>query len=88
MAFSGFGFPVLPGQAAFDATAVLSEGTRQADIGTARAAYGGNPANFATFNAAVRTASIAHYNRLIAAALASGGVTVPGSPAALHDLGA
>lgn len=53
------------GKAAHDATAILSEGTRQNDVAQAILS-GGNVAS------AVRTAEVAHYNRLAASAKAAG----------------
>ena len=69
---SMFGFPVPAGLTAHEATVALSEGRRQAEVGVARAAYGANPANYATYAAAIRAADVAHMNRVIASADARG----------------
>ncbi len=50
------------------ATCALSEATRQGDVAAAIVANGGS----ATVAAAVRTAEVAHYRRIVASALANG----------------
>ena len=49
-------------------TCILSEGTRQSDVAAAYAAGGGS----AVVAAAIRTAEIAHYRRVVASCKATG----------------
>jgi len=63
-------------------TCSLSEGTRQNDVAAAIRAGGGN----ATVAAAIKTAEIAHYRRIIASCAANG-LPVVDFKQALRDLG-
>jgi hypothetical protein len=80
------GFPTPIGFSAFEAARLLSEGTRQSDMGAALAAFkaGGTQRNY---DAAVRAADIAHHRRLATAAQQNG-VASDGPRHALRDLGA
>jgi hypothetical protein len=79
-------FPVATGAAAHDAAVSLSEGTKANDLAAARAAYGGDPANYATYAAAIRAADIAHMRRVIASGAANG-IAVPNVREGLRQLG-
>jgi hypothetical protein len=83
---SMLGFPVPAGLTAHEATVALSEGTCQSDYGVARAAYGGNPANYATYAAAIRAADVAHMQRIVASADAHG-ILVLNTREGLRQLG-
>lgn len=70
-------------ESAHKANIVAAEGTRQAALGTAKAAYDGTPATYAAYAAAVKAADVAHCRSILASAAVNG---LDGPRQTLHDL--
>jgi len=78
--------PYPSGNLTHDENVVAAENGRVQAVASARTAYGNNPANYATFGAAVKAADIAYHRSCLASAKTTG--IQPGCHIrALMDLG-
>jgi hypothetical protein len=69
--------PYPTGNLTHDDNVVAEENTRFQAVATTRAVYGNNPANYATFAAAVKAADIVYHRSCLASAKTTGIQPIP-----------
>jgi hypothetical protein len=72
-------YPV--GNAGFDAATIAAEQVKQRAYASAYAAYGGNPANYATYSAAMRAVDVQFFSSIVGAGQTFGVPTLAASEA-------